>query len=107
MPLIEPIPLPIENADTLALEWEPLLAFVAGYAASAVGRKAILELRPSTDEAWMTRQHQLRAKFGCCCRSRCRFPWEDCSILRSWRQRRRFQGRRLKLPNCSRSATGP
>jgi DNA mismatch repair protein MutS2 len=59
MPLIEPIPLPVENADTLALEWEPLLAFVAGYASSAVGREAILSLRPSTDEAWMTRRHQL------------------------------------------------
>ena len=62
MPLIEPIPLPIENADTLALEWEPLLAFVAGYATSAVGRKAILDLRPSTDEAWITRQHQLSSE---------------------------------------------
>src|SRR3569833_2612493 len=59
MPLIEPIPLAVENADPLALEWEPLLAFVAGYASSAVGREAILGLRASTDEAWMTRQHQL------------------------------------------------
>jgi DNA mismatch repair protein MutS2 len=59
MPLVEPIPLAVENADTLALEWEPLLAFVAGYASSAVGREAILRLRASTDEAWMTRQHQL------------------------------------------------
>jgi DNA mismatch repair protein MutS2 len=59
MPLVDPIPLPVENADTIALEWEPLLGFVAGYAASAVGRDAILALRPSTDEAWMRRQHQL------------------------------------------------
>jgi DNA mismatch repair protein MutS2 len=59
MPLLERIPSPIKNADTLALEWEPLLAFVAGYASSAVGRVAILGLRPSTDEAWMSRQHQL------------------------------------------------
>jgi DNA mismatch repair protein MutS2 len=59
MPLLEPIPSPVENADTLALEWEPLLAFVAGYAASAVGREAILSLKPSTDEAWMIGQHQL------------------------------------------------
>jgi DNA mismatch repair protein MutS2 len=59
MPLVDPIPLPVENADTIALEWEPLLGFVAGYAASAVGRDAILALRPSTDGAWMRRQHQL------------------------------------------------
>ena len=42
-----------------ALEWEPLLALVAGFAASPVGRAAILALRPSTDEEWITRQHQL------------------------------------------------
>ena len=59
MPLIKPIPLPVEHADTLALEWEPLLAFVAGYSYSRVGREAILNLRPSTDQAWAIRQHQL------------------------------------------------
>ena len=59
MPLIEPIPLPVENADTQALEWEPLLVFVAGYASSGVGREAILNMRPSTDESWMVGQHQL------------------------------------------------
>jgi DNA mismatch repair protein MutS2 len=59
MPLVDPIPLPVENTDAMALEWEPLLGFVAGHAASAVGREAILALRPSTDEAWMRRQHQL------------------------------------------------
>ena len=59
MSLLDPIPLPVENADAAALEWEPLLAFVAGYAASPVGRGAIQALRPSTDENWITRQHQL------------------------------------------------
>jgi DNA mismatch repair protein MutS2 len=59
MPLLDPIPSPVEDADYAALEWEPLLALVAGFAASPVGRQAILELRPSTDEAWITRQHQL------------------------------------------------
>ena len=59
MPLLDSIPSPVENADTAALEWEPLLALVAGYAASPVGREAILTLRPSTEEAWISRQHQL------------------------------------------------
>jgi DNA mismatch repair protein MutS2 len=59
MPLLDSIPSPVENADTAALEWEPLLALVAGYAASPVGRDAILTLRPSTEEAWISRQHQL------------------------------------------------
>ncbi len=59
MPLLDPIPSPVVHADFAALEWEPLLALVAGFAASPVGHNAILDLRPSTDEEWITRQHQL------------------------------------------------
>src|SRR5271165_2833859 len=59
MPLLDLIPSPVEHADFAALEWEPLLALVACFAASPVGRQAILDLRPSTDEAWITLQHQL------------------------------------------------
>jgi DNA mismatch repair protein MutS2 len=59
MPLLDPIPSPVVDADFAALEWEPLVALVAGFAASPVGHDAILSLRPSTDEEWITRQHQL------------------------------------------------
>ena len=59
MALLDPIPYPVENADAAALEWQPLLVFLSGYAASPVGREAILALRPSTSEPWITRQHQL------------------------------------------------
>jgi DNA mismatch repair protein MutS2 len=59
MPLLDPIPSPVEHADYATLEWEPLLALVASFAASPVGRHAILDLRPSTDEPWITHQHQL------------------------------------------------
>ena len=57
--LIDPIPSPAEHADVAALEWEPLVALVASYAASPVGREAILALHPSTDEAWIAREHRL------------------------------------------------
>ena len=59
MPLLDPIPSPVAHADRHALEWEPLLALVSTFASSPVGRGAILELQPSTDEPWITRQHQL------------------------------------------------
>jgi DNA mismatch repair protein MutS2 len=59
MPLLDPIPSPVEHADLAPLEWEPLLALVAGFAASAAGRAAILALRPSSDQDWIKRQHQL------------------------------------------------
>jgi DNA mismatch repair protein MutS2 len=59
MGLLDPIPSPVEHADLAALEWSPLLALVAGFAASPVGREAILALHPSTDEEWIGRQHRL------------------------------------------------
>jgi DNA mismatch repair protein MutS2 len=59
MALLDPIPSVVVNADSAALEWEPLLALVAGFAASPVGRAAILAFHPSTDETWITQQHQL------------------------------------------------
>jgi DNA mismatch repair protein MutS2 len=59
MPLVDPIPSPAKHADLVVLEWEPLLALVAGFAASPVGREAILALRPSSDEEWIARQHRL------------------------------------------------
>ena len=62
MPPLDPIPSPVEHADFAALEWEPLLALVAGFAASPVCRQAILDLVPSTDEDWIARQHQLTAE---------------------------------------------
>jgi len=59
MPLLDPIPSPVEHADFAALEWEPLLALIAGFAASPVGHRAILDLKPSTDQPWIALQHQL------------------------------------------------
>ncbi|HWG21807.1 MAG TPA: Smr/MutS family protein [Terracidiphilus sp.] len=59
MSLLDPIPSPVAHADIAALEWEPLLALVAGFAASPVGRAAVLALEPSADEDWIARQHQL------------------------------------------------
>ena len=62
MPLLDQIPLPVEHADLPALEWESLLHLVAGFATSAIGRAAVLGLRPSTDEEWIGRQHQLTSE---------------------------------------------
>jgi DNA mismatch repair protein MutS2 len=62
MPLIDPIPSPVEHADLVALEWLPLLDLVAGFAASPVGRDAILALHPSADEEWIERQHRLTSE---------------------------------------------
>ena len=62
MPLLDPIPLEVEHADFAALEWELLLALVAGFAGSPVGRRAILDLRPSRDQDWIRTQHQLTAE---------------------------------------------
>jgi DNA mismatch repair protein MutS2 len=62
VPLLDPIPSPVAHADLAALEWGPLVELVAGFAASRVGREAILALHPSTDEDWISRQHRLTAE---------------------------------------------
>jgi len=62
VPLLDPIPSPVAHADVAALEWEPLVELVAGFAASRVGREAILALHPSSDEDWISRQHRLTAE---------------------------------------------
>ena len=59
MPLVDPVPSPVLHADHAALEWEPLLALAGGFAASSVGKAAILALKPSTDVVWIERQHKL------------------------------------------------
>ncbi len=59
MSLLDPIPSPVINADLVALEWQPLVELVAGFVSSPVGRAAILALQPSSDAAWIARQHRL------------------------------------------------
>jgi DNA mismatch repair protein MutS2 len=59
VPLLSPIPSPALHADFAALEWQPLVALVAGYSSSSVGREGILALVPSTSEEWITREHAL------------------------------------------------
>jgi DNA mismatch repair protein MutS2 len=62
MPLLDPIPSPVEHADSEALEWDLLLALVGSFSSSTIGRQAILALWPSTDESWIGLQHQLVAE---------------------------------------------
>ena len=57
--LLDPIPAPVEHLDAAALEWHPLLALVASYAISRVGREGLLALSPSIDQPWIEQQHQL------------------------------------------------
>jgi DNA mismatch repair protein MutS2 len=59
MSLLAPIPDPVQHLDAAALEWHPLLALVASYANSRVGREAIESLAPSTNQSWIDHQHQL------------------------------------------------
>src|SRR5450631_2614339 len=57
--LLDPTPTPAEHLDAGQLEWPPLLALVAGYAISRVGKEGLLASAPSTDLEWINRQHQL------------------------------------------------
>ena len=57
--LLDPTPSPVPHLDAASLEWPQLLALVASYASSQVGRSGILAFLPSIDPAWIAHQHQL------------------------------------------------
>jgi DNA mismatch repair protein MutS2 len=57
--LIQPIPSAVGDCSRSALEWDRFLALLSGYAQSAIGREWLLALAPSTDRAWIARQHRL------------------------------------------------
>jgi DNA mismatch repair protein MutS2 len=60
MPLFPEIPEPLLPSQPL--EWDKFVAFVGGYAQSALGRAWIGALTPSTDRAWVGRQQMLVAE---------------------------------------------
>src|SRR5580658_3650062 len=62
MPLSHPIPSIVSDCSPSALEWDRFLALLSGYAQSATGRNWLLALAPSTDRAWISRQHALVAE---------------------------------------------
>ncbi|HEY0784684.1 MAG TPA: Smr/MutS family protein [Acidobacteriaceae bacterium] len=59
MPFEPLIPSPVQELSRAALEWDRFLALLAAYAQSAIGRAWTLALAPSTDLAWLDRQHSL------------------------------------------------
>jgi hypothetical protein len=85
MSLLDPIPSPVEHADFAALEWEPLLALVAGFQPRPWAGTAILSIfKPSTDEEPGSRAStNSQANFDCCSRNRFPFPSAASSTPRS------------------------
>ena len=62
MPLLNPVPSPVADCSPATLEWPRFLELLAGYSHSAVGRAWAVALRPSTDAAWLGREHALVAE---------------------------------------------
>ncbi len=59
MPLVKPIPSPVEDCSRSVLEWDKFLALLTGYSVSSIGRTWILNANPSTDRNWLDREHSL------------------------------------------------
>jgi DNA mismatch repair protein MutS2 len=51
------IPKRVSDCNRTALEWDRFLELLDGYAQSAVGKAWIAALEPSTDKAWIAREH--------------------------------------------------
>ncbi len=59
MALVKSIPSPMEDCSRTVLEWDRLLALLAGYSVSSIGKAWIQNLNPSTDRGWLEKQHSL------------------------------------------------
>ena len=57
-------PSPISELSQSTLEWGRFLELLAGYAQSEIGRSWTRALTPSTDLAWLDRQHSLVSEMG-------------------------------------------
>ncbi len=56
------IPSPLAHTSARALEYDLLRDLLRGYTSSDLGRSRVAQLAPSTDRAWIERQHQLAAE---------------------------------------------
>ncbi len=59
MALLNSIPSPVADCSPATLEWPRFLELLAGYSHSSVGRGWATTLQPSTDAAWLAREHAL------------------------------------------------
>jgi DNA mismatch repair protein MutS2 len=57
--LLKPNPAPLVETGATVLEWPRLLELLAGYSLSPLGRQWAVDLQPSSDRAWLERQHGL------------------------------------------------
>jgi DNA mismatch repair protein MutS2 len=62
VPFTHPIPSPVQDLSRSTLEWDRFLELLAAYAQSEIGREWTRALAPSTDLAWLDRQHSLVAE---------------------------------------------
>ncbi len=62
MPLLNPIPSPVGDYSHSTLEWPRFVELLTGYSHSPVGRAWAIALRPSTDTAWLDREHAMVAE---------------------------------------------
>jgi DNA mismatch repair protein MutS2 len=62
VPLLPPIPSPLSESSSAALEWPRLREHIAGRASSPLGRAWTLALEPCADVAWINAQQQRTAE---------------------------------------------
>jgi DNA mismatch repair protein MutS2 len=71
------IPFPLPHTSARALEYDLLRDLLCGYTSSELGRSRVAQLAPSTDRAWIERQHQLAAEIREYLRSGGRFDFAE------------------------------
>lgn len=92
------VPSPLAHTSARALEYDVLRELLRGYTSSELGRARVAQLAPSTDRAWIERQHQLTAEIREYLRAGSRFEFSELRDPRKLVDKSRIQGAALE-PN--------
>jgi DNA mismatch repair protein MutS2 len=90
------IPFPLAHTSARALEYDLLRDLLRGYTSSDLGRSRVAQLAPSTDRAWIERQHQLAAEIREFLRAGSRFEFSELHDPTKLVEKSRIQGAALE-----------
>lgn len=90
------MPEPLQHSSDRVLEFDRLRDIVAGYCQSVLGRRAVQELQPTADRAWIERQQQLTAEIREYLRSGGRFDFAGLEDVSTLLAKSRIQGATLE-----------
>src|SRR3974390_2870964 len=91
-------PFLLQHTSERVLEFDQFRQLLAGYTSSPLGRERVLQLTPSGDRAWITRQHQLADELRGYLRTGSSFDFHGLTDPSELIDKSRIGGAVLELP---------